>query len=128
MSAASRAPSPGARLQRAREALGLSIENAAERLHLSAALVLAMEQDRLALLGPPVYARGHLRNYAALLGVPESEVLGGGHVDELPEPRLLPALEPVPRPRGLRWAWPVAALLLAIALVLVFGWWTAAGP
>ena len=35
---------------------------------LNEALVLAMEEDRFGLLGAPVFARGHLRNYAALVG------------------------------------------------------------
>ena len=70
MNAGTSGPSPGARLRAAREARGLSIEDVAERLRLNAALVLAMEEDRLALLGAPVFARGHLRNYAVLVGAP----------------------------------------------------------
>jgi cytoskeleton protein RodZ len=125
---AGRAASPGTRLRAAREALGLSIEDVAERLRLNAALVLAMEEDRLALLGAPVFARGHLRNYATLLGVPESEVVASGGVEELPQPSFLPAIDLQRRARGhSRWAWPVAALLLAVAVVIAFWWWTAAG-
>ncbi|HEY7752775.1 MAG TPA: helix-turn-helix domain-containing protein [Steroidobacteraceae bacterium] len=125
---AGRAASPGTRLRAAREALGLSIEDAAERLRLNASLVLAMEEDRLALLGAPVFARGHLRNYAMLLGVPEGEVIAAGGVEELPQPSFLPALDLKPHVRDhSRWAWPVAALLLAVAVVIAFWWWTAAG-
>ncbi|MGQ0430402.1 MAG: helix-turn-helix domain-containing protein [Gammaproteobacteria bacterium] len=126
---AGRAASPGARLRAAREARGLSIEDAAERLRLNPALVLAMEQERFALLGAPVFARGHLRNYAALLGVPEDQVVGGFDSDEVPEPSFLPALDLKPKARDhARWAWPLAALLLAIAVVVAFWWWTAAEP
>ncbi|MGQ0383997.1 MAG: helix-turn-helix domain-containing protein [Gammaproteobacteria bacterium] len=126
---AGRAASPGARLRAAREALGLSIEVAAERLRLNPALVLAMEQERFALLGAPVFARGHLRNYAALLGVPEAEVVAGFDADEVPEPSFLPALDLKPRARNpARWAWPLAALLLAIAVVFAFWWWTTVQP
>lgn len=125
---AGRAASPGMRLRTAREALGLSIETAAERLHLNSALVLAMEEDRFALLGAPVFARGHLRNYAALLGIPESDVIGAIGADAMPEPSFLPALDLKPRARDhSRWAWPVAALLLAVAVVVAFWWWTTAG-
>jgi len=126
---AGRAGSAGKRLRAAREALGLSIEDAAERLRLNAALVLAMEEDRFALLGAPVFARGHLRNYAHLLGVPEREIVAGAGVEEVPEPSFLPALDLKPRTHGLaRWAWPVAALALAVAVVIAFWWWTAANP
>ncbi len=120
--------SPGARLRVAREARGLSIEEVSDRLRLNAALVLAMEQDRLALLGPPVFARGHLRNYAALIGVPEKEVMAACEADELPEPSFLPALDLQPKGRHrARWVWPLAAVMLAIVIVAAF-WWLTAEP
>ncbi len=122
-------PSPGAMLRVAREAGGLSIEDVAGRLRLNAALVLAMEEDRLALLGAPVFARGHLRNYAALVGVPESEVLAACEAGEVPEPSFLPALNLRPRIRDhARWVWPLAAVLLALAVVALFWWWSARAP
>ncbi|MGB5131390.1 MAG: helix-turn-helix domain-containing protein, partial [Steroidobacteraceae bacterium] len=109
-------PKPGARLRVAREAKGLTIEAAAERLRLNAALVLAMEEDRLALLGAPVFARGHLRSYAVLLGLPEDEVLASFGSSEVPEPSLLPAMDLRSKVGDrARWAWPIAAVILAIA-------------
>jgi cytoskeleton protein RodZ len=119
-------PSPGARLRGAREARGLTIEAAAERLRLNAALVLAMEEDRLALLGAPVFVRGHLRNYTALLGLPEEEILAAYGSGEIPEPSFLPAMNLRPKVRDhARWAWPITAVLLAIAVVAAFWWWSA---
>lgn len=126
MNARTSGSSPGARLRAAREARGLSIQDVAERLRLNAALVLAMEEDRLALLGAPVYARGHLRNYAVLVGAPEQEIMAGCDVEVVPQPSFLPALDLKPKVRShARWAWPVAAVLLAIAVVAAFWWWTA---
>lgn len=117
--------SPGARLRAAREARGLSIEEVADRLRLNAALVLAMEQDRLALLGAPVFARGHLRNYAALVGAAEKEVMAACDPADVPEPTFLPALDRRTKPlRRARWVWPVAAVVLAIAVVTAV-WWMA---
>lgn len=121
--------SPGARLRAAREAGGLSIEVVAARLRLNAALVLAMEEDRLALLGAPVFARGHLRNYAALVGVAESELMAASAAGEVPEPSFLPALDLRPRVHAyVRWVWPIAAVLLAIAVVAAFWWWRGRVP
>lgn len=128
MNARSSGPSPGARLRVAREAKGLTIETAAERLRLNAALVLAMEEDRLALLGAPVFARGHLRNYATLLGLAGDEILAAFGISELPEPSFLPAMDVRPKVRDhALWAWPIAAVLLAIAVVAAFWWWSARG-
>jgi cytoskeleton protein RodZ len=104
--------------------MALTVDAAADRLRLNAALVVAMEEDRLALLGAPVFARGHLRNYAALLGLPEGEVLASFGSDEFPEPSFLPAMDLRPRARDhARWVWPVTAVALAIAVVAAFWWW-----
>jgi cytoskeleton protein RodZ len=57
----------GARLSRAREERGLSVEECAERLYLPATVLQALEAEQFAVLGAGVYARGHLRRYAGLL-------------------------------------------------------------
>ncbi|HEX9707432.1 MAG TPA: helix-turn-helix transcriptional regulator [Steroidobacteraceae bacterium] len=117
--------SPGVRLRAAREARGLSIEEVADRLRLNAALVLAMEQDRLALLGAPVFARGHLRNYAALVGAPEEEVMAACDPADVPEPTFLPALDRRPLPPGrARWIWPAAAAAIVTAVAAAVWWMT----
>jgi cytoskeleton protein RodZ len=118
--------SPGALLRSAREAQGLSIEEAADRLRLGEALVLAMEEDRFGLLGAPVFARGHLRSYAALLGAPEQEIMAAFEIGDVPEPTFLPALgrSPVTRPCGIaRWL----TLLAAVAAAGAAAWWIVRG-
>jgi cytoskeletal protein RodZ len=65
---------PGASLATAREQAGWSLVQAAERLHLDVAAVRALETGDYALFGAPVYARGHLRRYAELVGVSPDEV------------------------------------------------------
>jgi len=122
MSARAGLASPGARLRAVREGKGLSIEEVADRLRLSEALVLAMEEDRFGLLGAPVFARGHLRNYAILIGAPEREVMADFDIGEMPEPTFLPAGSQldIARPR-LRYALIAAALVLAAAGAAA--WW-----
>jgi len=114
--------SPGVQLRQAREGLGLSIEEVADRLRLNEALVLAMEEDRFGLLGAPVFARGHLRNYAALVGAAERAVLDAFDVGDLPEPTLLPAGNRMPVPRG-RGRWVAAIVVLAAAAAGGITWW-----
>ena len=116
--------SPGARLRAAREERGLSIEEVADRLRLGEALVLAMEEDRFGLLGEPVVARGHLRNYAALVGAPEREVLADFEPGEAPAPILLPAGGTVPAARARRGRGWLAALAAAAAAAAAAWWMT----
>jgi cytoskeletal protein RodZ len=116
--------SPGARLRAARESRGLSIEEVADRLRLNEALVLAMEEDRFGLLGAPVFARGHLRNYAAFIGAPEREVMADFDEGEMPGPTFLPAgarTRLAPRRGMLAWVAGAAALAAAGAAA----WWFA---
>src|SRR5262249_30011695 len=64
----------GARLRAGREKLGLTVLQAAERLHLDPRIIEAMERAGFATLGAPVYARGHLRHYAELVGESAEEI------------------------------------------------------
>ena len=58
----------GARLRAAREKKGLTILQSAEKLHMDARLLEALEAGDFASLGATVYVRGHLRRYAELVG------------------------------------------------------------
>lgn len=85
--------SPGARLRREREQREITLQQAAEQLNLDAAAVEALEANDFAALGAPVFAKGHLRRYAALLGLPEDDVVSGYERSrERPgQPTLIPA-------------------------------------
>ena len=65
--------SVGQILRNAREAQGVTVEEAAARLRLMHRQIEAMEADDFESLGQPVFARGFVRNYARLLAlVPEA--------------------------------------------------------
>jgi cytoskeleton protein RodZ len=66
---------PGMLLRRERERRALSVQQAAEDLHLDTWMVEAIEADRFVALGAPVYAKGHLKKYAALLGLSPADVI-----------------------------------------------------
>jgi cytoskeleton protein RodZ len=55
----------------------LSAQKAADEMHLDRWVIEALEGDDYARIGPTVYAKGHLKKYAALLGLPPAEVLAG---------------------------------------------------
>lgn len=67
--------SAGKRLREAREALGLSQEDVAHRLHFKANLVDALENEDLTGLPEPTYICGYLRGYTRLLGLPSDEII-----------------------------------------------------
>ncbi|MGN6451899.1 MAG: helix-turn-helix domain-containing protein, partial [Steroidobacteraceae bacterium] len=58
----------GARLRGAREQRGLTLLQAAERLHVDARVLQALEAEDFGALGADVYVRGHLRRYAEAVG------------------------------------------------------------
>jgi cytoskeleton protein RodZ len=71
------AASPGATLKAERERRGLSAQKAADEMHLDRWVIDALETDDYKRIGPTVYAKGHLKKYAALLGLPAAEILAG---------------------------------------------------
>jgi cytoskeleton protein RodZ len=79
---------PGPKLKAERERRGLSAQKAADEMHLDRWVIEALEGDDYARIGPTVYAKGHLKKYAALLGLPSAEVLAG--FDARAQPRVEP--------------------------------------
>ncbi|MGA9854708.1 MAG: RodZ domain-containing protein [Gammaproteobacteria bacterium] len=115
----------GAALRSAREARGLSVHKAALDMHVSDDIIEALEHEDFASLGAPIFVRGHLRNYARLLGLPEDQILAAEHTaDKLTAPPLIPLQPGGAHGFGRRFAMPVFSLIV-IALLLVLGvvWW-----
>jgi cytoskeleton protein RodZ len=87
----------GARLRSARERSRLTIMQAAEKLHVDAEVLEALEAENFAALGAPVYVKGHLRHYAELVGE-SAEALSGlySQATHVPQPDLtrIPQLAP----------------------------------
>src|SRR4029453_14948904 len=82
---------PGGRLRREREERGLTGQQVAEQLNLDAAVITALDENDFPSLGAPVFARGHLRRYAGLVGIPDEELLAGYERARQPEnPTLIP--------------------------------------
>lgn len=119
--------SPGSELKRAREARGMSVHQLAVELHVSDAMINAMERGDYAVLGEPVFVRGHLRNYARALGLPEGEVLAG--YDLTQHKPAQPVLQPIPHtgtmsPRAKEWSMRGAtATIVVVLLALLVAWW-----
>lgn len=117
---------PGELLRRERERRSISRLHIAEELHLDARIVDAIEANRFEELGVPVYARGHLRQYAALLGlspqfiIQRYEALTGPQ--DVPAP--IPASVAVSGSIGMQRRSLAGPLWAGVALIAsALGWW-----
>ena len=68
-------PLGGERLAAARRAHEISATDIAKELHLDELKIRALEKNDFAMLGAPVFAKGHLRKYAELVGVSADDVI-----------------------------------------------------
>lgn len=69
--------SPGAALKKARGKKKKSLDDVSKELHLDRWMIEALERDDYSALGAPVFAKGHLRQYAKLLGIEPDELMVG---------------------------------------------------
>lgn len=117
--------SPGAMLQAAREARGLSALDVAQRLYWLPEYVALIERDEFDRLRRPAFARGYVRAYARMLGLDETLVLAG--YDEV---RPVPVMSSVRarNPRPLQRTGLGLMLGLGVLALLVLGlWWAQSG-
>ncbi len=110
----------GQRLKSERERQTLSTRQVAERLHLDNAMIEALESSRFSTLGPPVFVKGYLQQYANLLGLDARSLLALYEEEHAPAPRLEP-LKPAMRLGRRRRVIYVLLGLLLLALIAM-GW------
>ena len=114
----------GQQLKAEREKRGMSAQKMADDMHLDAWVIDALEAGDYERIGPSVYAQGHLRKYASILGVlaapapsaPQAKPAGPA----VPTPII--RLDP---PGGSGGAlWPTVGSFAVIALVAGgIAWW-----
>ena len=113
----------GQRLRTEREKRGMSAQKMADDMHLDAWVIDALEAGDYERIGPAVYAQGHLRKYATILGVAAAR--------EAPVPQTKSAGPPPPTPiirldppGGGGSIWPTVGGFAAVALVAGgIVWW-----
>lgn len=117
--------SVGQILRNAREAQGVTVEDAAVRLRLMQRQIEAMETDDFESLGQPVFARGFVRNYARLLGLAPESLLS--RMEGAPaEPAAVSQAEPPQQRSWLSSPWLILlllGLLLVVAIPVVLYLW-----
>jgi cytoskeleton protein RodZ len=116
----------GARLRAGREKLGLTVLQVAERIHTDPKIVEAIEAENFEALGAPVYARGHIRHYADLVGESATELTQiYSNLSKVAQPDLTRIVKAPARPESNKL---VAPALVVIAVFAVAGaiWWISA--
>ena len=121
-------PVCGERLAAARREQKISVLEVAKELHLDETKVRALEHNDFDLLGPPVFAKGHLRKYAQLVGIDEADVFTDYYkltrsmrVEPVVIGRSSMRREPSPGP------W-IAAIAVILVVASAYWWFAARDP
>jgi cytoskeleton protein RodZ len=121
-------PVGGERLAASRRQRGISVHEIAKELHLDEAKVRALEENRFDVLGAPVFAKGHMRKYADLVGVPIDDMLADYY--QLNRAAGAPPVVGPPRKtrRDISLGPWIAGGLVVLALAVAAWWWTNRDP
>ena len=120
-------PVAGERLAEARSEQQISVVEIAKELHLDELKVRALERNEFDILGAPVFAKGHLKKYAQLVGVDPDDVL----TDYYQLTRSLdtaPVLSVRTRPRRELTPGPWIAVIVVIIIAVTAYWWFTSRP
>jgi cytoskeleton protein RodZ len=101
-------------------------------MHLDAWVIDALEADNYERIGPAVYAKGHLKKYASLLGLPADEILAGyalvASPTAAPPPPSNVRLRTTDTAAGqVQWPLIIGGVLAAFAIAGLF-WWKHGHP
>ena len=117
----------GERLAAARREQKISVEEIAKELHLDEPKVRALERNEFDVLGAPVFAKGHLRKFAQLVGVDESDVMADYY--QLNRAGGMPPLvSSRPRARREMSPGPWIAVIVVLIVVATAYWWFTSQP
>lgn len=117
-------PRGGERLAEARREQQISVLEVAKELHLDEAKVRALERNEFDVLGAPVFAKGHLRKYAQLVGVDADDVFADYY--QMTRSESMPPVVAASRSRVRHEASPgpwVAAIVVIIVAAVTYWWY-----
>jgi hypothetical protein len=116
----------GAQITQARLAAGLSISEVAAKVRVRNSLLIAIEANNFSPCGGEVYARGHVRSIATLLGMDVNRVMTDFSLQVKPDTSALLEIAAMSQgeKRSLPWAPLMAAAAIVIAGVVGFSLFT----
>jgi cytoskeleton protein RodZ len=118
----------GERLADARAEREIPLHEIAKELHLDEYKVRALEQNDFGVLGAPVFVKGYLRKYAALVGIPVDDILAD--YSRMNSSASAPLVIPhrARPPRGISpGPWLGGVSVVAVAAVAAW-WWLSSSP
>ncbi len=114
----------GETLAGARRQKGLSTQDIADTTRIRRTVVEAIERDDYALCGGDVYARGHIRSIAKVVGLDPAPLLAdfqSGHQDDAPAVRTIFEADKAAKPeRRPNWSAAMGAVLVLLVAVGIF--------
>ena len=114
----------GETLAAARRQKGLSTQDVADTTRIRRTVVEAIERDDYGLCGGDVYARGHIRSIAKVVGIDPAPLLAdfqSGHQDDAPSVRTIFEADKAAKPeRRPNWSAAMGAVLVLLVAVGIF--------
>lgn len=120
-------PVGGERLAEARREQQISVLEIAKELHLDEPKVRALERNEFDTIGAPVFAKGHLKKYAQLVGVDEGDVLKD-YYELNRSASVPPVISTRPRPRREMSPGPWIAVIVLLVILASVYWWLTSRP
>ncbi len=118
---------PGDRLQAARIEQGLSVEDVANRMHLSIGVLESIEENNFDDITAPIFVKGYLRAYARIVSLSEEEMIQQYiefYSDEDPPINSISSTSPEISVDDARVKWTTYIVILALCGLLVAWWWS----
>ncbi|MCP4188568.1 MAG: helix-turn-helix domain-containing protein [Gammaproteobacteria bacterium] len=117
---------PGDRLQAARIEMGLSVEDVANRMHLSLAILESIEENNFEDITAPIFVKGYLRAYARIVSLDEEEVIRqylDFYSDEDPPINSTSNTSPEISSDDARIRWTTYIVIIVLGGLLAAWWW-----
>ena len=117
---------PGERLQAARIKKGLTIEDVANRMHLSAGILEAIEENNFDEITAPIFVKGYLRAYARIVALDEDEMIAQYldlYSEEDPPISSTSNMVPELSSTDTRIKWTTYFVVVLLAVLLAAWWW-----
>ena len=117
---------PGDRLQAARTEQGLSIEDVANRMHLSVNILESIEENNFDEITAPIFVKGYLRAYARIVSLSEEEMIQQYiefYSDEDPPINSTSNTSPEISADDARVKWTTYIVILVLGGLLAAWWW-----